>query len=237
MTDKIWTDLYGKGVNVQRRAIHCCSITNFSITNSQPRRVVHENSEFIWWFPTTDMNDPCVENFDGFPAFCEEAVVIVTNYRTFLGSELNSIFHPLLDAMETTLLSYKKDVEKIKGNNGYRLRRFLHFLNLFVLCIFWLGSGLLISLVVYGDIAPIHLGWLVLWPLTFLCHYRIMIKPKILLGKCRETFWAQIHALVISFNSQAAEYETEMDFLQDLVGPVDPSHPKNTRYKGPDIVI
>ena len=64
-----------------------------------------------------------------------------------------------------------------------------------------------------------------------------MIKPKILLGKCRETFWAQIHALVISFNSQAAEYETEMDFLQDLVGPVDPSHPKNTRYKGRAIVF
>ena len=86
------------------------------------------------------MNDTCVDNFDGFPAFREEAVVIVTNYWTFLGYELNRIFHPLLDSMETTLLAYKKDVEKIKGNNGYRLRRFLHFLNLFVLCIFWFVS-------------------------------------------------------------------------------------------------
>ena len=43
MTDKIWTDLYGKGVNVHGRAIHCCSSTN-----SRPRRAVHENSDFIW---------------------------------------------------------------------------------------------------------------------------------------------------------------------------------------------
>ena len=88
-----------------------------------------------------------------------------------------------------------------------------------------------------GNIAPIHLEWLVLFPLTCLCHKRIMIKPTIILGQCRETFWEQIHALVVSFNSQAVEYEIEMEFLQDLVGPVDPSHPKNTRYKGPDIVI
>jgi hypothetical protein len=53
MTDKVWTELYGYGVDVQGHTIHCCSVTNHTL--SRPRGLVgipgnSTGSAMAWWF-------------------------------------------------------------------------------------------------------------------------------------------------------------------------------------------
>ena len=244
MTDKIWIHLYGKGVNVQGQAIHCCTPQN-----SRPERAVLENSELAWWFPTPGDNGSCVKNFDGFPSTREELTpeqfiflqrVEVMDNQTSLDtlSVMRNVFQPMLEAMENTLLTQKEDVEEIKGSNEYRFRKCL-LISLFILAICSMIA--LVSPTSYNE----YIGkwnnaeWMILvvWPFVFLCScYNLGANHK-LLEPCREKFWSQIRALVVSFNSQAAEHNIGIEFRQDLEGPIDPSHTENDRYKGPAIVF
>jgi len=236
MTDKIWIHLYGKGVNVQGQAIHCCTPQN-----SRPERAVLENSELAWWFPTPGDNGSCVKNFDGFPSthkdltleqitFLQrlEAMDNQTSLDTL--SVMRNIFQPVLEAMESTLLTHKEDVEKVKGSNGYMFRKCLETLSgIFAICSYFVPLWLSVPTSV--EFVSIFVA-----PSLFLCCSLIFLnKNQKLLESCREKFWSQIRALLVSFNSQAAEHNIGIEFRQDLEGPIGPR--ENDRYKGPAIVF
>jgi len=250
MTDKIWIHLYGKGVNVQGQAIHCCTPQN-----SRPERAVLENSELAWWFPTPGDNGSCVKNFDGFPSTREELTpeqfiflqrVEVMDNQTSLDtlSVMRNVFQPVLEAMKSNLLTHKEDVKEIKGSNEYRFRKCLWISSrafpFFMFCVpLLLNSIIPADAGDAGDFAFFATMTLSFWGGTFLFHrsFNIEYKNQKLLWPCKEKFWSQIRALMVSFNSQAAEHNIGIEFRQTMAGPIDPSHTENDRYNGPAIVF
>lgn len=238
MTDKIWIDLFGKGVNVQGQAIHCCTPQN-----SRPERAVVQGTELVWWFPaSTQLGKPCIGNCHGFLSL-QEAIATMTTAEE---SQVHRhVLAPLLEAMENVLQAHKEELASIKSSSEYRLNRVCMFVCILVFVVVMVVPWIVLSQfrgkqkrMTDGQAAAMMVISLCVAPFPILRAACILSnKHDSLLGQVRVNFWSQISAQVDSFNECAAEFNICVMFVQDKNGPVDPSHTENDLYKGPALVL
>lgn len=245
MTDKIWTELYGHGVNVQGTAIHCCTPKN-----PRPEGAVVEESELRWWFSILQrlkVSDPNPltrpANVEGFPTNGQIARYLGVGVEEQLSEGdlpvYTNVFQPLVESMGGTFSTLQDDLRAVKGSVGYKRRRCVGISSIILSCL------LIVSSFVYGGLNKMvdPIEWVIFWSFYFAAFLLIFgwawagQRNTKSLEACDNAFWERIQAHIIIHNAVAAEYGICIEFRQELMGPINPIEPENDRYKGRGIAI
>ena len=225
MTDRVWMELYGKGVNVQGQAIHCCTPTN-----PRPTEAILDGSNLTWWFPMKRSMGVIGfgGNFEGFPTseIARLQRVNVEDGQTSVADLplIKNVIEPLLEGMKSTHLAYKEEAGKI------------HCVGWFFVLVSWLMVLPLLSIL--PPILALKYSayyWLLYLPIALIWLCSCYVDKR--LKACNDEFWGRIRDQVVSFNAMAEEYGIGIELSKELAGPVDPNNPTYDQYKGPAIVF